>query len=43
MPSFNLNLDFFSDLNLQPWILGTVVALFLLVISDAGLRRRRLS
>jgi hypothetical protein len=43
MPSFNLNLEFISDLNLQPWILGTVVALFLLVISDAGFRRRRLS
>ena len=42
MPAFSLNLDFLPDLNFQPWILGTVLALFLLVVTDAGFRRRRL-
>jgi len=41
-PSFNLNLDFLENLLVQPWILSTIVALFLLVLSDAGLRRRKI-
>ncbi len=42
VPSFNLNLDFIQDFNIQPWILSTVVALFLLILSDAGLRKGKL-
>jgi len=38
---FSLKLDFLTDLHLQPWIISTLVAFFLLVLSDAGLRRRR--
>lgn len=41
LPSLNLKLDFFEDFQLKPWILSTIVALFLLILSDAGLRRRR--
>lgn len=42
IPAFHLNLDYLQDFNLQPWILSTVVALFLLILSDAGLRRGKL-
>jgi hypothetical protein len=41
-PSVNFSLDFLKDLPPQPWILSTIVALFLLVVSDAGLRRRKI-
>jgi hypothetical protein len=42
LPSLNLKLDFFENLQLQPWLIATIVALFLLVLSDAGLRRRNI-
>lgn len=37
-----LNLEFLSNLSIQPWLLSTVVAVFLLILSDAGLKRRKL-
>jgi hypothetical protein len=42
LPSVKFSLDFLKDLRLQPWVLSTIVALFLLVLSDAGLRRRKI-
>lgn len=42
LPSLNFNLDFFENLQLQPWLISTIVALLLLVLSDAGLRRRNI-
>lgn len=41
MPTWNLNLDFLSDFTLSPWLVSFIVAIFILVISDAGLRRSR--
>jgi len=42
LPSIDFisKLDFLGNFHFQPWIISTIVALFLLVLSDAGLRRR---
>ena len=42
LPSLNLRLDFIENLQLQPWLISTIIALLLLVLSDAGLRRRNI-
>jgi hypothetical protein len=42
-PSLNLNLDFLENLQVQPWLISTVVAMLVLVLSDAGIRRRKIS
>jgi hypothetical protein len=41
LPSFQVNLDFLSQLNLSTGLVSVLVALFILVLSDAGIRRRR--
>ena len=40
-PQINFNWAFFTEINLSTWLVSTIVALFLLVLSDAGLKRRR--
>jgi hypothetical protein len=40
-PEWKLDLNFISRISISPWLLSTVVALFLLVLSDAGLSRRK--
>ena len=42
LPKINLSFDFLSKLNLSTWLVSTLVALFILVLSDARLNRRRL-
>lgn len=42
LPQFNLNFDFLSEINLSTWLVSTLVALFLLVLSDARLNRKKL-
>ncbi len=39
--TWTVDLQFLSELNISTWLLATVVALFILVLSDAGLSRRR--
>jgi len=41
LPSFSLNLQFLSDLKISSAVAAALVALFILVLSDAGFRRRR--
>ena len=43
LPQFNFNLGFLSKLNLSTGLVSALVALFILVLSDAGLRRRKLA
>jgi len=42
LPQFNFNLDFLKQLNISTGIVSALVALFVLVLSDAGLSRRKL-
>ena len=42
LPQFNLNFDFLSEINLSTRLVSTLVALFLLVLSDALLNRKKL-
>ncbi|MGW8316940.1 MAG: hypothetical protein ACWGNV_15190 [Bacteroidales bacterium] len=42
-PSLRLELGFLEHLNFSPWLIGTVMAVFLLILSDVGLHRRKLS
>jgi hypothetical protein len=42
LPQIQLNLDFLSQINLSTGLVSVLVALFILVLSDAGLRRKRL-
>lgn len=42
-PQFNINLDFLQGINYSTGIVAGLVALFVLVLSDAGLNRRRLT
>jgi len=37
-----LNFNFITDLQISPWLLSTIVAIFLLVLSDAGLNRKKI-
>ena len=41
LPQINFSLDFFSEINISTWLVSTIVALFLLVLADAGLNRRK--
>lgn len=43
VPQISFNLDFFSQIELSTGLVSALVALFILVLSDAGLRRRRLA
>ena len=43
LPQFSLNLDFLSRINFSAGIAAGLLALFVLILSDAGLSRRRLS
>lgn len=38
---FSIDLDFLSSLSLSPWLVSTVIALFLLILTDAGVRRKK--
>jgi len=42
IPQFNFNLEFLQQINISTGIVASLVALFVLVLSDAGLNRRRL-
>jgi hypothetical protein len=41
MPQFNLNLRFLSDFKISTGLVAGIVAIFILVLSDAGLSRRK--
>ena len=41
LPQLNLNLDFMKQVNISTGIVAALVAMFILVLSDAGLNRRR--
>lgn len=41
LPQFNLNLEFLQQINISTGVVSALVALFILVLSDAGLNRRR--
>ena len=43
LPRINLNLEFFKQINISTGIVSALVAIFVLVLSDAGLNRRRLT
>jgi len=43
LPQIQFNLDFLSQINLSTGLVSVLVALFILVLSDAGLRRKRLA
>ena len=43
LPQIRLNLDFLSQINLSTGLVSALVALFILVLSDAGIRRRKLA
>jgi len=43
LPQVSFNLDFLSQFNLSTGLVSALVALFILVLSDAGIRRRRLA
>jgi hypothetical protein len=42
-PQLNFNLDFLQRINFSTGIVSALVALFVLILSDAGLNRRRLT
>ena len=42
LPEFNLNLQLLSKINFSGGIAAALIALFILVLTDAGLRKRRL-
>lgn len=41
LPQFNLNLEFLKQVNVSTGLVSALVAMFILVLSDAGLNRRR--
>ena len=41
LPQVDLSFDFLSEINISTWLVSTVVALFLLILADAGFNRRR--
>jgi hypothetical protein len=43
MPQITFNLEFLSQINPSTGLVAGLVALFILVLSDAGIRRRRLT
>jgi hypothetical protein len=42
LPQFNLNLSFLSEINIPTGLVSLLMAIFILVLSDAGLNRRKL-
>ena len=42
-PQLNLNLDFFKQINISTGIISALLAMLVLILSDAGLSRRRFS
>lgn len=40
-PELKLNLSFLENLRVSPWLLSTLVAVFLLILSDVGLHRKK--
>ncbi|MCK5135382.1 MAG: hypothetical protein KAR19_06295 [Bacteroidales bacterium] len=42
LPEMSFSLNFLSDINISTGLLSALVAVFILVLSDAGLSRRRL-
>jgi hypothetical protein len=43
MPQLTFNLDFISQISPSTGLVAGLVALFILVLSDAGIRRRRVA
>ncbi|MEN8201198.1 MAG: hypothetical protein ABFS28_01295 [Bacteroidota bacterium] len=43
LPQIQINLEFLSQINLSTGVVSALVALFILVLSDAGLRRKKLA
>ncbi len=43
MPKVNFNLGFLQQINISTGIVSALVAMFVLILSDAGLNRRRLT
>ncbi len=43
LPQLNFNTDFLQQINISTGIVSALVALFVLILSDAGLNRRRLT
>jgi hypothetical protein len=43
LPQINFNLEFLKQVNISTGIVAALVAMFVLVLSDAGLKRHRLS
>jgi hypothetical protein len=43
LPQFHFNLDFLKEINISTGIISALLALLILILSDAGLNRRRLS
>ena len=43
IPQFSINLDFLKQINFSAGIAAGLLALFVLILSDAGLSRRKLS
>ncbi len=41
LPQLNLNLEFLKQVNISTGVVAALVAMFILVLSDAGLNRRR--
>ena len=41
-PDLKINLSFLEHLNVSPWLLSTMVAVFLLILSDVGLHRKKI-
>ena len=42
IPQINFNFDFLAGFNFATWLVSTLLALFLLVLVDAGIKRKRL-
>ena len=40
-PQLNLNLALLSEINISAWMVSVIVAVFILVLTDAGLNHRR--
>ena len=41
LPQLKFNLDFLSEINISAWLASTFAAVFILVLTDAGLSRRK--
>jgi uncharacterized membrane protein YccC len=42
LPQFSFNLEFMSQINISAGVVAALVAIFVLVLTDAGLNKRRL-